>query len=621
MKHKYLKSNNDGLVAIVVVLTITIILTLMTTGFATLMDRELKQSTDRELATQANYAAESGINDARGYAIDKMSSGADPTTNGNCLDTTAIDTNPDTIQQNNFIQNGDMANLGLIEGLVKYTCVNIDSTPKDIVFDNIPVGKSRIFKLATTTPLDKLFFSWNNTDASASTGAQAMSNTPGRFPVESYWSSGGGNEKGTGALRATIYSVPLDATSTTAGDQNSRLESLAKTYFMYPNSANAGGSNPTVPGSASFPSDNGVTVLGNCNQNNFTATPNQMPFKQSKYFCNSVIKNMAPVTPVLNSMSKNGVDALTPPGSCVHVASPPADNPAIGCTGSGSSVKSFQNYAATYSFAGLPAGNYNLALNYSNASAPWPPPPTSTVYLVFGSSCVASYENYDNPLDPGCTTTDPAGCWNNPSTRPSTYDTNGCLIVAPASNGYDYNIEVDINGVRKITNWQLSGSGNSETINLGNIPANANVTITWDNKWNSSSVPCGLTPGCYDPNFQIDKVTVSEAPGSAAPQTFYYLKLTALYKDLAVAVQGVDPTGSSVQFKNAQVVADVTAKGNNVLKRTQSRISYDPNYDYPKDALDSMDTICKKLRLQLGVGGPSDYTNAVSDPPSADCKP
>lgn len=56
--------NEDGLVAILVATVIMIIMSLITLGFARLMQREQRQAADRALSSQAFYAAESGVNDA-----------------------------------------------------------------------------------------------------------------------------------------------------------------------------------------------------------------------------------------------------------------------------------------------------------------------------------------------------------------------------------------------------------------------------------------------------------------------------------------------------------------------------------------------------------------------------
>lgn len=62
--HKTTPLNQKGLVSIVVTMIIMTILSLITIGFAQIMAKEQRQALDRQLSSQAFYAAESGINDA-----------------------------------------------------------------------------------------------------------------------------------------------------------------------------------------------------------------------------------------------------------------------------------------------------------------------------------------------------------------------------------------------------------------------------------------------------------------------------------------------------------------------------------------------------------------------------
>jgi len=391
MRHSFInktKGNESGLVSIIVVTIVIIILSLMTIGFAKIMDRELRQSLDRELATQANYAAESGMNDARNYVLDRIKNNQIADIGPDCLDTAALN----ATQQQFFVDSGSISSGSA--GTVKYTCVTVDTHPKELLFDKIPAGHSKIFRVVTSTPLDRLYFSWNNSGATSSTGATALSYPT--FPAESYW-AGAGHDKATGVLRTTVYPV-AGAGVGAPGDQNANLESRARTYFMYPNGSASG-----VPGAEPFAPSNGTIVPGNCNQNSFTTSP--LPYKQSKHFCNSVLTGM-----------------------------------------------------------------------------------------------------------------------------------------------------------------------------------------------------------------------------SASPTFFYYVRITAVYRDLTVSIQGTDASGNPLKFDKAQGVIDVTAKGNDVLKRLQGRVSLDSDYDYPEYTIQSMDTLCKRLRLPKT--GPSSYDQARIDDPdlgdsgvAASCQP
>ena len=59
--------NQHGVASIFVVMILMTILALISIGFSHLMNRELRQSLDRQLSTEAYFAAESGVNDAKIY--------------------------------------------------------------------------------------------------------------------------------------------------------------------------------------------------------------------------------------------------------------------------------------------------------------------------------------------------------------------------------------------------------------------------------------------------------------------------------------------------------------------------------------------------------------------------
>lgn len=62
MKKQSINRDQRGMVAIIVTMIVMIVLTLIVIGFAQLARREQRESLDRQLSTQAYYAAESGIN-------------------------------------------------------------------------------------------------------------------------------------------------------------------------------------------------------------------------------------------------------------------------------------------------------------------------------------------------------------------------------------------------------------------------------------------------------------------------------------------------------------------------------------------------------------------------------
>ncbi len=59
-----LRNNESGLVSIIVTVILMLVISLIVLGFAKFVRREQRQALDRQLNTQAFYAAESGVNDA-----------------------------------------------------------------------------------------------------------------------------------------------------------------------------------------------------------------------------------------------------------------------------------------------------------------------------------------------------------------------------------------------------------------------------------------------------------------------------------------------------------------------------------------------------------------------------
>lgn len=118
MKHP--QKNEAGLVAIIVASIIMVILSLITLGFARLMQREQRQALDRSLSTQAFYAAESAINDAVQKIQDKTAPYTDNKTDctqGTSPFTGKIDTTRD----------------------VNYSCLLIDQTPPSLEYSEVGI--------------------------------------------------------------------------------------------------------------------------------------------------------------------------------------------------------------------------------------------------------------------------------------------------------------------------------------------------------------------------------------------------------------------------------------------------------------------------------------------------
>ena len=145
MKHKL---NQNGLVTIVSIILIVLIITVITLSLATLIRRELRQSIDEQLSSQALYAAESGINDA----IKKISDG---TITGSV--TGCDQTSPEGVFSNQTISSDEN---------VRYTCILVNQTPPVISTDiQKETVKSYPIISSTGQTVSSLTFTWKSLDS------------------------------------------------------------------------------------------------------------------------------------------------------------------------------------------------------------------------------------------------------------------------------------------------------------------------------------------------------------------------------------------------------------------------------------------------------------------------
>ncbi|HEX5447928.1 MAG TPA: hypothetical protein VFW90_01875 [Candidatus Saccharimonadales bacterium] len=253
--------DQTGVVSLLVVSILAVILALVSLGFSKLMDRELRQSVDRELSAQAYFSAESGLNDARTYLKDNMGGSIAGCGTGGATQ---------------FVNNGDLSNG---TGAARYSCVNIDSTPNELVY-SIQAGQSVTIEIDQAT-LNRLYLGWEN---QTYTGAPRGLGALGTFPRED--AIGTNN---TGILRVGLYPVPRTMPGAISST-NDFLTFLSRNYFMYPNCLNADCSRGS-PGWVDYNNNasNGSSIPGNCNSaqpvpiNNSQATPR---------FCNTYIYDL-----------------------------------------------------------------------------------------------------------------------------------------------------------------------------------------------------------------------------------------------------------------------------------------------------------------------------------------
>lgn len=134
------RSAEQGFVSIVIALTVVIVLALITVAFAQFTRREQQNALNKQLATQATYAAESGINDA----IARLNNPNDP---GDLAHTGIDSCTPVNID----------STIG-----VSYPCLLVDIAPTSLVYSNVGKGSDRTVVFSTSAPLKDLKIEWGS---------------------------------------------------------------------------------------------------------------------------------------------------------------------------------------------------------------------------------------------------------------------------------------------------------------------------------------------------------------------------------------------------------------------------------------------------------------------------
>ena len=213
----------DGFVSIVVCIVIMVILSLVTIGFAKIMAREQRQALDRQLSTQAFYASESGVNDAR---ADMVAGGSSYTQT--CSPATDI-----------------------VESSVRITCVMLNKEPASVKYDSVSTSPKAFplqFKNNTGTIVapDTITITWSRAVSVESNDFRASGSTG--WPIRNNWQANLGLGK--------VYIIPFNN-----GDTQDSL--LTRTGYMLLNPIDSIGANTLLSDISGI--NQGKVVNGNCN--------------------------------------------------------------------------------------------------------------------------------------------------------------------------------------------------------------------------------------------------------------------------------------------------------------------------------------------------------------------
>lgn len=205
-----IKNNQQGLASIVVVGVLIVLLTVISLGFARIMDRAVRNSLNDHTATAATYAAQSGINDLATYIRSRPNVKSE-----NCRDLIGTSSTPGP-----FYNASDLSG----DRNSEITCILLNQRPDNLAYDNLPALESKVIKVSTdTTPgsVDRFLISWQATDRQKNVRPSSTN-----FPDVANWNQ----NNNIPLLRLTLYPVPMD-------ERLDDMQSTSRTIFLYPRSS------------------------------------------------------------------------------------------------------------------------------------------------------------------------------------------------------------------------------------------------------------------------------------------------------------------------------------------------------------------------------------------------
>lgn len=273
-KEYKLRKSQEGFASLVIAIVIVLVLSLMTVGFAQLMQREQRSALDKQLSSQAYYAAESGINDAAkainaGFATAKTTCAP--------LPVTATGLGVDFLKNNTI--SGATAS--------SYSCLLIDPAPFYLEYGSVDTAGSKVLTLTGIDPnnptqyavIDSINIGWQDSSAAQTNFVPGSSHT---FTTAANWSY-------TGIVRIGLTPLSSGNINRTALNNNTM------NAFLFPK-----GSNSPIPthqfNDYSSINNNGGILDGNC-------STTRAPTSKTPRYCNVKISNLGQVNYLLSLRS------------------------------------------------------------------------------------------------------------------------------------------------------------------------------------------------------------------------------------------------------------------------------------------------------------------------------
>lgn len=266
-KQQLRSAKEAGLVSIMVTLILMIVISLIVLGFAQISRRNQRQALDRQLSTQAFYAAESGVNDARDLIKSAVLAGQNIPEKPDCTDgsgATAV------------FYAGLAPDLDAIAAdEAEYTCVMVDPTPNTLLYGDVgPTGVVVPLISASGANISRVTLTWETKDDTSTPTNNCPTTTNNVFSSTSSWTCG------YGVLRTDL--VPTNGTFNAADLQN-----RTQTSFLVP--FRTGGVSTFAFAAGSANNRRGVA----CTNSNCTLSITGLTANQYYMRLNSLYKNVS----------------------------------------------------------------------------------------------------------------------------------------------------------------------------------------------------------------------------------------------------------------------------------------------------------------------------------------
>lgn len=245
------KTDQRGMASIFITMIMMLVISLIVIGFSQVARRNQREALDRQLSTQAYYAAESGINVATKFFSSDPTAQIDTLTGGDCTDSSGsaprapIKLSPD--------------------GNVATTCLMVNSTPASLVVSPLSQSSNIVWHVQNNDnkAISAFGFTWNGDSNTLFTGNNDTC-ADAKFPAYTDWNCA------FGILRVDLVDVG------TAADQAAlQSNTNVTTLYLIPRYDSAGKSSGILPPMS--PSSKAQEFMVKCSKNAECSTTLKFP--------------------------------------------------------------------------------------------------------------------------------------------------------------------------------------------------------------------------------------------------------------------------------------------------------------------------------------------------------